>query len=154
MQGIRSSQQPSEAGRPLPLQIRVPRHSQAGWLGWWEEPSLELRQAGLKLTVLMSPHFTLYHDFTLWGFKPAAGWLSQGRTAYFSTWERPCAFGDVIKEDNMELSLWLSRRIPLGTVRIRVWSLAWLSGLKIQHHCELWCRSKMQLKSGVAAAVV
>ena len=37
---------------------------------------------------------------------------------------------------------------------MQVQSLALLSGLRIQHCCELWCRLKMQLGSCVAVAVV
>ena len=33
------------------------------------------------------------------------------------------------------------KRIRLGTMRFQVWSLALLSGLRIQHCCELWCGS-------------
>ena len=44
-------------------------------------------------------------------------------------------------------------RIWLGTMRLRFWSLALLRGLRIRHCHELWCRSQMQLRSGVAAAV-
>ena len=36
---------------------------------------------------------------------------------------------------------------------MQVLSLALLSGLKIRRCCELWCRSQMQLRSGVAVAV-
>ena len=43
--------------------------------------------------------------------------------------------------------------IRLGTLRLRVRSLASLSGLRIQRCCELWCRSKTRLRSGVAVAV-
>ena len=46
--------------------------------------------------------------------------------------------------------------IWLGAMRFRVRSLALLGGLRIQHCCELWCRSQTQiwgLKSGVAVAV-
>ena len=39
-------------------------------------------------------------------------------------------------------------------MRIWVLSLASLSGLRIRRCCELWCRSQMQLRSGVAVAVV
>ena len=39
-------------------------------------------------------------------------------------------------------------------MRFRVQSLASLSGLRIQHCRELWCRSQMQLGSGTAVAVV
>ena len=37
---------------------------------------------------------------------------------------------------------------------MRVQSLASLSGLRIQHCCELWYRSQMQLRSHIAVAVV
>ena len=46
------------------------------------------------------------------------------------------------------------KQIRLGTVRWRVQPLASLSGLRIQHFCELWCRLKTRLRSGVAMAVV
>ena len=46
------------------------------------------------------------------------------------------------------------KQIWLGTMRLRVWFLASLSGLRIQCCCELWCRLKMQLRSHVAVAVV
>ena len=39
-------------------------------------------------------------------------------------------------------------------MRTRVWSLASLSGLKIRHCHELWCRLQMRLGSGVSVAVV
>ena len=39
-------------------------------------------------------------------------------------------------------------------MRTQVGSLASLSGLMIQHCHELWCRSQMQLGSGVDVAVV
>ena len=45
------------------------------------------------------------------------------------------------------------KRIQLGTKRFRVRSLALLSGLRIEHCCELWCRSQTQLRSCVAVAV-
>ena len=37
------------------------------------------------------------------------------------------------------------KRIQLGTMKLRVLSLASLSGLSIQHCCELWCRSQGDL---------
>ena len=43
--------------------------------------------------------------------------------------------------------------IRLETMRLRVWSLVWLSGLRIRHSCELWCRLQMRLSSGVGVAV-
>ena len=42
------------------------------------------------------------------------------------------------------------KEIQLGTMELRVQSLASLSGLRIQCCCELWCRSKMRLGSCVA----
>ena len=45
------------------------------------------------------------------------------------------------------------KRIQLGTMRLQVPSLALLSGLTIQHCCELRCKSQTQLGSGVAVAV-
>ena len=52
---------------------------------------------------------------------------------------------------------WSSRRgsveTKLGTMRLRVWSLASCSGLRIQHCCEPWCRSQMRLGSGIAVAL-
>ena len=45
------------------------------------------------------------------------------------------------------------KRICLGTMRLRVRSLTFLSGLRIRYCRELWCRSQMQIKSRVAMAV-
>ena len=44
--------------------------------------------------------------------------------------------------------------IRLGTMRLQVQSLALLSELSIQRCYELWYRSQMRLRSGVAVAVV
>ena len=41
------------------------------------------------------------------------------------------------------------KRIRRGTMRLWVQSLASLRELRIQHGCELWCRSQTQLGSGV-----
>ena len=43
--------------------------------------------------------------------------------------------------------------IQLGTMRLRVQSLASLIGLRIRCYYDLWCRSQTQLGSGVAVAV-
>ena len=40
-----------------------------------------------------------------------------------------------------------------GTMRLRVRSLALLSGLRIQRCCDLLCRLQTQLRSGVAVAL-
>ena len=44
--------------------------------------------------------------------------------------------------------------IPLGTLRLRVQSLASLSGLRIWRFHELWCRSQTRLRFRVAVALV
>ena len=46
------------------------------------------------------------------------------------------------------------KQIRLGTMRLRVWSLVLLIGLRIWRCHELWYRSKMWLGSGVAVALV
>ena len=46
------------------------------------------------------------------------------------------------------------KRIHLGTMRLWVWSLALLSGFRIQCFHELWCRLQTWLGSGVAMAVM
>ena len=46
------------------------------------------------------------------------------------------------------------KQIQLGSMRMRVQSLASLSGLRIQRCRKLWCRSQMRPRSGVAVAVV
>ena len=38
-------------------------------------------------------------------------------------------------------------------MRMQVWSLAFLRGLRVQHCCELWCRSQTWLRTRVAVAV-
>ena len=42
------------------------------------------------------------------------------------------------------------KQIQAGTMRLRVRSLASLSGLRIQRCHELWCRLQMRLQSGIA----
>ena len=46
----------------------------------------------------------------------------------------------------------LQKRIWLGTMKLWVQSLASLNGSRICHCCELWCRSQMLLRSGIAVA--
>ena len=45
------------------------------------------------------------------------------------------------------------KQIRLASVRMQVQSLASFSGLRIQHCCELWCRSQRRLRSSVTVAV-
>ena len=54
-----------------------------------------------------------------------------------------------------DFPLQLSGHEPrLASMRMRVPSLAFLSGLMIWRYRELWSRSQMQLRSGIAVAVV
>ena len=46
------------------------------------------------------------------------------------------------------------KQIRLGTMGLQVLSLALLSGLRIRHCHELWCRSQTRLRSGIALALV
>ena len=53
-----------------------------------------------------------------------------------------------------EFPLWLSsQQTQLASMRRKVQSLASISGLRIQHCHELWCRSQTQLGSCVAVAL-
>ena len=55
---------------------------------------------------------------------------------------------------DLEFPLWLrALRTQLVSMRMQVLLLASLSGLRIRRCHELWCRSQMQLGSGVAVAV-
>ena len=45
------------------------------------------------------------------------------------------------------------KQIRLGTMRLQVRFLPSISGLRIRHCQELWCRSQMQLGSGVDVAM-
>ena len=57
-------------------------------------------------------------------------------------------------EKFQEFPLWLSgSQTQLVSMRMRVRSLASLSGLRIQLCNEPWCRSQMWLRSGAAVAM-
>ena len=45
------------------------------------------------------------------------------------------------------------KRIWLASMKTKVQSLGSLSGLRLRHSHELWCRSQVQLRSGFAVAV-
>ena len=54
-----------------------------------------------------------------------------------------------------EFLLWLSRlRTRLVSMRMRIWSLASISGLRLQHCHKLQHRLGIRLVSGIAMAVV
>ena len=52
------------------------------------------------------------------------------------------------------LPLGVPIEFQLGTMRLWVRSLASLSGIRIQHCCELWCRLQRWLRCGIAVAMV
>ena len=54
-----------------------------------------------------------------------------------------------------EFPLWLSGlRTCHSLCEDEVLSLTWLTGLRIWYSCKLWHRLQMQLRSGMAVAVV
>ena len=61
---------------------------------------------------------------------------------------------EAIKKAHWEFPLWLSR-LQTRLESMRMWgrSLASLSGSRIQHCCDLWCRPQTQLGSGAPVAV-
>ena len=60
-----------------------------------------------------------------------------------------------IKNNSLGVPIMVQQKwIWLGTMRVRVRSLASLSGLRIWHCHELWCRLQTRLGSDVAVAVV
>ena len=62
--------------------------------------------------------------------------------------------GHCFRKTTQEFPLWLSRiRTLLVSIRMQIWSLALLSGLRIWHSCKPRCRSQLQLGSGVAVAL-
>ena len=60
---------------------------------------------------------------------------------------------DTGQEECQGVPVMVQKQILLETMRLRVRTLSLLSGLRIQHCHELWCRSQMQLRSGVAVDV-
>ena len=74
------------------------------------------------------------------------GVMTGGDTHHYTNEDAPLFWGD---ENNLKLDSsgvlievqW--KRIQLGTMRLWVWFLALLSGLRIWHSCELWCGSQM-----------
>ena len=46
------------------------------------------------------------------------------------------------------------KQIQLGTMTLRVQTLASISQLRIQCCCEQWCRLQTRLRSGIAVAMV
>ena len=82
----------------------------------------------------------------LWGWEPGPLKISRASVAF------KAIFRQIHKEAKVGVPVVAQRkRIQLGTTGFRIQSLASLSGLRIRHCCELWCRSQMQLRSDVVA---
>ena len=99
-----------------------------------------------------------------WGQHPAGGKGRHCKDAYdpvVPQWELLKLYSD---QQNFQADLKIQipgvpimaqwKRIQLGTMRLLVRSLALLSGLRIWHCGELWCRSQIRLQSCIAVAVV
>ena len=111
------------------------------------------------------------HSLARW-MVTLGSWALQGHTghtactqSYFvlasvpkdQPWWKPYKWGIILrkKHPGSEFLLGLSRlSTRLGSMRICVWFLASLTGLRIQCCCELWCRSQTRLGSCIAWAVV
>ena len=116
---------------------------------------------------LLSPqsvlHFYAVDPWTTWGlghWPSESNWkcicnLQLTIHIYCSTSLESTNGGSLVKTVVCGAPVMAQRKwIQLGTMRLRVWSLTSLSGLRIRCCLELWCRSQMQVGSGVAVAVV
>ena len=61
-----------------------------------------------------------------------------------------CGYGIAIRKAYLEFLSWHSGNESDGTTKLKVWSLALLSGLGIQCCPELWCRLQTRHRSAVA----
>ena len=100
--------------------------------------------------------YTVNKKLLDWNIK-SCGCLQSEKTLWF--WK-------IYLERNTYTENFHSKKYPIGfpfmaqwkqiwwaSVRKQVWPLASLSRLRIWHGHELWCRSQMQLGSGIAVAV-
>ena len=99
--------------------------------------------------------------------KFAPSWVDPATSLIWYSWICICCFtltnamkkkrglpaGDSVKVVHRSSRSGSVETIRLVTMRLCVPSLASLSGLRIQHSCELWCRLQTWLGSGVAVAV-
>ena len=88
-------------------------------------------------------------------------WIDNGEQVVFSYCHLYCYIAKIsihdlwLKNSTAGVTVvaqWLTN--PIGTMRFRVRSRALLSGLRIRHWCELWCRVQTRLGSHVAVALV
>ena len=85
---------------------------------------------------------------------PAVPWSSIYKTKWLMTGKGRIFILLILKSPKGVPFMVQWKRIWLGTMRLRVRSLASLSGWRIWRFCELWCRLKMRLGPGIAVAVV
>ena len=68
-------------------------------------------------------------------------------------WEPPYAAGAVLEKTEKRKKKKKKELVYRSSVRFQAQSLALLSGLRIQHHCELWCGLQTRLGPDVAVAL-
>ena len=114
-----------------------------------------------------TPHFKQHQTRLMFGGSKAE-WREGHRQSSKSNWGKTRKMLEKTSLHVCALPLWANQshchegvpivvqweRIRLGTMRLRVRSLASLSGIRIWRCCELWCRSQMRLRSWVGVAVV
>ena len=114
---------------------------------------------GVKLELQLPAYITAHsstRSLTQWvrpGIKPASSWIlvrfvsaATRGTPSKVILKSPCALS-IGKNPSKKMDVGVpvvaqQNRIWLGTMRLQVWSLSSLSGLRIWHCCELWCRSQ------------
>ena len=94
-----------------------------------------------------------YFVFSLYSF--AADHLFERKKRWWSFMAIHIFFSFIVpKRCLFQSSSWPQQwQTQLVTTKMWVWSLALLSGLRIQHCPELWCRSQRQLRSCVAVVM-
>ena len=139
--------------------------SQQCWiLNHWARPGIELMDTSQVLNPLnhnrkSSIHFlclSTYASRSCSAYTYIVTPITQIKITLHSIFKTTCLL-HFLKLWNSEFLL-LNRTsstswIRLVTMRLRVWSLASLSGLRIQPCRELWCRLQTRLGSGVAVAL-
>ena len=133
-------------------------HSNARSLTHWVRPGIEPSTSWFLVSFVSAVPWRelLYHTFFIRTFKlfPCLGYC---KLCYNEHDVSPHMGQDGHHQKSLQkvgvpiVAQW--RRIQLGTMRLLVQSLASLSELRIQHCCELWCRSQTQLGFGIAMAV-
>ena len=108
----------------------------------------------LSYILTLSIHLVFFNDFltiSLLKYLNSSMWISKRRNFWDLNKENSCEIKKIRVNGVPIMGQW--KWIQLGTTRLRVWFLASLSGLRIWHCHDLWCRSQMWLGSGDAVAL-